>query len=235
MFSVRVADLQIEIHHQYEYLPRLCKGYMKKEATPDLTVTVTPADIQKEADRSPEPSSPAYTEGLACYRKIADALSERDGCLLHGVLMEMDGRGILICAKSGVGKTTHAKMWQEAFGSDRCQIVNGDKPLLRKINGKIYGYGTPWCGKEGISQNRRVEITDILMIRRGEDNSAAPLAPASALRLLLDQLYIPDGSVTARLNVLDLANDLLSHTRIYSVSCTPTPDAALVAFTALHS
>ena len=61
-----------------------------------------------------------------------------------------------------------------------------DKCLKKKskLNGKIYGYGTPWCGKEGISQNRRVEITDILMIRRGEDNSATSLAPASALRLL---------------------------------------------------
>ena len=235
MLTIKVADLRIGIEHQYDYLPRLCKAYLTEEEPLDALLSITPSDIAKEAERAEEKFPLSYVEGLACYRKMADWLSEKDGCLLHGVLMEMDGRGILICAHSGVGKSTHARMWQQAFGADRCQIVNGDKPLLRKIDGKIYGYGTPWCGKEGISQNRRVEITDILMLRRGAENKAAPLAPETALRPLMGQLYIPDCSIPARLNVLDLANELLSSAHIYSVECTPTVEAAKVAFAAFHS
>ena len=230
MLYIKIADLQIAIGHEYGYLPKLCQGFLTEEATPDLTVELTSADVEREAQRAVEPHPPAYMEGLACYRKIADMLSETDGCLLHGVLMEMDGRGILICAHSGVGKSTHARMWQESFGAERCQIVNGDKPLLRKIDGKIYGYGTPWCGKEGIRQNRRVAITDILLISRGKENKCVPLSPKEALRPLMDQVYVPDCSVTARLQVLDLVNGLLSSVGLYKVECTPTPEAAQVAY-----
>ena len=233
MLYIKVADLQMAITHQYGYLPSLCKDFLTEKATPDLMLEITSADIERESQRAEDTYPPAYIEGLVCYRKIADWLSEKDGCLLHGVLMEMDGRGILVCAHSGVGKSTHARMWQQAFGADKCQIVNGDKPLIRKIDGQIYGYGTPWCGKEGIYQNRKVKITDILMIQRGETNQATPLAKEDALGLLMHQLYVPEHSIAARMGVLDLASDLLSSTRIYQVTCTPTEEAAKVAFAAL--
>ena len=232
MLHIKVADLQIAIAHQYSYLPTLCQGFITKELPPDVTVTLTSLDIEREAARTDETFPPAYMEGLACYRKIADWLSEKDGALLHGVLMEMDGCGILLCAHSGVGKSTHARMWQEAFGADRCQIINGDKPLIRKKDGKIYGYGTPWCGKEGIRQNRSVAITHILLIARGKEDKATPLSPGEALRSMMDQVYVPNTSVTARLQVLDLMNALLSGAKIFQVECTPTPNAAKVAFAA---
>ena len=167
--------------------------------------------------------------------------------LLHIVLVEdladlaVGGTGNVIqhfddgdfCAHSGVGKSTHAGMWQQAFGEERCQIINGDKPIVRTIEGKLYGYGTPWCGKEGIRQNRAVELTDILMIRRGAENKATTLAPKDALRRLMDQIYVPDHSVLARLNTLDMAEHILKNVRFYDLECTPTPEAAQVAFQAI--
>ena len=233
MLYIKVADLQIGIHHEYDYLPKLCQGFITEEAPLDVAVNITSADVEREMNRSEEPYPPAYMEGLACYRKIAEYISERDGCLLHGVLMEMKGRGILICAHSGVGKSTHAGMWQRAFGEEQCQIINGDKPIVRKIEGKLYGYGTPWCGKEGIRQNRAVELTDILMIRRGAENKATTLVPKDALRRLMDQIYVPDHSVLARLNTLDMAEHILKNVRFYDLECTPTPEAAQVAFQAI--
>ena len=164
---IHIADMTIKIVHTYPYLVRLCKDYIVNE-TEDFafSIEIDESDILAEQSEIDAKFSPGYLESLAVYRKIATKILDFGGCLVHGVLMEMDGRGILLCAPSGVGKTTHAKLWQECFGSERCHIVNGDKPLVFLRDGKLYGYGTPWCGKECLSENRSVALSYLLYFSR---------------------------------------------------------------------
>jgi hypothetical protein len=215
----------------YDAVHDLCRDYAAAES-PELILETAPADIRYERERSTGAHSDAYLETLAVYRKLAPALSQHDVLLFHASAVAVDGAGYLFTAVSGTGKSTHIALWRKYFG-EGVTVINGDKPILRKTDEGFIAYGTPWCGKEGISQNRRVALTDILMIERGKENKCIPLSPKEALRPFMDQVYVPDCSVTARLQVLDLVNGLLSSVGVYKMECTPTSEAALVAYQAL--
>ncbi|MBQ5777789.1 MAG: hypothetical protein IIV97_03115, partial [Oscillospiraceae bacterium] len=150
--------------------------------------------------------------------------------LLHGVLLSANEHGILICAASGTGKTTHANLWKERFGGD-VRIINGDKPLLRVENGAVFGYGTPWCGKEEVNENRRVEVVDICFLTRGEENSVKALPKEEILQKLLPSVHIPEGE--GALMVLDLIDSAARKLRFWEVSCNMDISAAETVYNEL--
>lgn len=151
-FSVRVAGLVVEVHPLFDELRALCEGYVVGTASddpvaaggvaggfagdvrpePDLSVRVTPADIAHERELSPDDEEWAddYLETLVVLRRIAEFAPSRDTLLMHGAVIEYDGRAYLFTAPSGTGKSTHIRLWRRFLG-DAVQVVNGDKPLVR--------------------------------------------------------------------------------------------------------
>ncbi len=224
--KVTLAELNIEIKNIYGYIEEYCKKYVSEFDTPDLEISVTEEDISREDDGSG--FSRGYLETLAVYRKIADKLAEHDGFLMHGVLMYADGKGILLTARSGVGKSTHALMWLKSFGSERCKIINGDKPLMRFIDGKLYAYGTPWCGKEGLNINRRIELDAIAFIERAPQNETVRITADEAIFPLFKQIHFPKDELL-HIKVFELSSRLVSSVEFYKIKCTPEPEAAVVA------
>lgn len=229
MLTLRIADLTIRVDNRYPYLARLCRGYRIGDSDlADFTVSVTDEEIEAEHTDPDDPYMPDYLESLAVYRKIADRLLYYSGFLMHGVLMSAGGRGILLCARSGVGKTTHARHWIDYLGADECHIINGDKPLIRRIDGTFYAYGTPWNGKERISENRRIPLTDVAFIVRAPDNETEPLKNSEALPHLVPQVHFPKNPID-RIGVLDLVGDMIWCTRFWTIRCINDRSAARVA------
>ena len=74
------------------------------------------------------------------------AVLNHHACVLHGVVMEYNGMGILVLASAGTGKTTHTRMWRD---HKNALILNGDRCLCRKKDGVWYAYGMPWSGSSG--------------------------------------------------------------------------------------
>ena len=164
---------------------------------------------------------------LAVCRKICAFGLTKDAFLMHGALVEYEGKGYLFTANSGVGKTTHVKLWQEVFG-DSVNIVNGDKPILRFIDGAVYGYGTPWCGKEGYNINTSVKLCGICFIERADENSITELDADSALLRVLSQVMIADSADLGK--QLELVDRLLNTVPTYLLKCNMNPEAANVAY-----
>jgi hypothetical protein len=135
--------------------------------------------------------------------------------------------GYAFTADSGVGKTTHIKLWQKAFGKE-ISIVNGDKPLIRKRDGKWYAYGTPWCGKEGWNVNTCVPLAGICFLRRGETNIIKSFSTENALMDIMPQLLIPD-EADALMATLDLLDGLLTEIPLFELHCTISEEAARIA------
>ncbi len=224
--KVTIADLNIDIKNKYEYLERACKAYLSEFERDDLEISVTEDEISSEDDGTG--FSRGYLESLAVYRKIADKLSEYDGLLIHGVLMQADGKGILLTAPSGVGKTTHARMWLAVHGKEHCRIVNGDKPLVRFIDGKAYAYGTPWCGKEGLNINCRIALDSIAFIERATENRTFPITVDEALVPFFKQIHFPKEQL-AHVKVFELCGRLAESVEFYKIKCTPETKAAVEA------
>ena len=138
--------------------------------------------------------------------------------------METGGRAYLFAAPSGVGKTTHVRLWQKLLG-DRMRVVNGDKPLVRVEKSGVTVYGTPWNGKEGMGEKTSAPLCGVCFLRRGTENAIEPLAAQQALPALLMQLYRPDDAASD-CTALDLAMDLLEQTPCWLLHCNMSDEAA---------
>lgn len=225
MFNVRLAELNICIDNKYPYIEAMCREYIT-DAPADFTVSVTDDEIKAEG--ADEGYSLEYLETLAIYRKIANKIIEYDGFLMHGVVLSVDDKGIAFCARSGTGKTTHSRLWQDMLG-DRCQVINGDKPLVRIIDDKVYAYGTPWSGKEGINKNARVELKKVCFIQRGTENEIKPCTKKDALGHFMTQVFIPDNGMLT-LKTMDLIDRFIRKMDIYILKCNMDISAAKTAF-----
>lgn len=231
MFYAKIADMVIRIDNKYDYVENMCRDYICPPTAPELVISVSDEDIAAESQGEDSPA--AYLETLAVYRKISTELTKGDGLLMHGVVLEVDGKGIAFLADSGTGKTTHMTLWKKLL-KDKCIVVNGDKPLIRIQDGTAYAYGTPWAGKEFIQTNTKVPLNNICFLERAKENSTFPLEKKDVLAQLYSHIYLPkDGSL--RLEIFDKLDKLISFSVFYTIRCNMDISAAEVSYNAIMS
>jgi len=190
----------------------------------DLIVTSAAESLQAKQPHLSLDDSEYLTTGASFYRQLLNF----EGMMLHSSAVIMDGYAYLFSAPCGTGKSTHTTMWREAFGNDRVQMLNDDKPALRLENGRWYAYGTPWSGKTAQNINTRVPLGGICVLTRGEVNEIAPFGGTQAVLALLEQTLRP-ATMEGRGRLLELVSSLLETVPVWKLKCTPTPDAARVS------
>lgn len=236
-FTILIADKKVTINALYESTKQFCKDYLC-DGTCDFFVSVTPQDIANERTKSAREDalegiptrhfSDEYLETLAVYRKIADAMIPYHTLLFHGSVISVDDEAYLFTAKSGTGKSTHTRLWRQAFGS-RAFMINDDKPLLKVTDTGIYACGTPWDGKHHLSSNCVVPLKAICILERGEQNSIISVTAKEALPMLLQQSYRPSNSLGLS-QVLSIIDELTKQVMFYRLRCNMEPEAAFVAY-----
>ncbi len=224
---IKIADLIINIKNKYSYLNEQCADYFYDgKKRPDITVEASDKEIAADNQSGSEFFTP-LAESICLYRKLALKALEHDTLLMHGSVIEYRGKGIIFLAASGVGKTIHTMLWKSVFG-DEVTVINGDKPLIRFLNGVPYAYGTPWAGKEGYQTDRCVELTDICFINRSEVNKTVSAESGDCLNGLMKQVLHPTDSINA-LKTLELVDTLSKHCRFWNVFCNTDAQAAEAA------
>ncbi|MCQ2419397.1 MAG: hypothetical protein MJ085_06385, partial [Clostridia bacterium] len=173
MFRIKIAGLCVEIDNKYKRVGKLCKDYLTEDV-PDFRVSATEEDIEKERGQSGIQFTKGYCESICIYREIAKRLPDYHAFLLHAAVIQVDDVCYAFAARSGTGKSTHTGLWLQHFG-ERARFVNGDKPILRWIDGKLYACGTPWNGKENYGNNVMCPLQALCFLDRGETNSIAPI------------------------------------------------------------
>ena len=228
---IKLADLIIEVKARYRYTFDFCKDYLYDgDDAIDFSVFASDDDIKNEKLLSPE-FGEDILENTCIYRNICKTILEFGGMIIHSAAISVDNFGYMFSANSGTGKTTHMNLWLEKFG-DRSVIINGDKPLIRKIGNEFKVYGTPWCGKERYNTNKGVPLKGIAILERSETNSITKVANKEALLFLLTQTSIPK-----QMKYLDLMyknfDELLKTVPIYRLCCNMEPEAAIVSYNAM--
>ena len=231
MIKIKLANLAIGIDNRYKNIELLAQDYLTDEE-PLFTVSVTDAEIEEERVSSATDSSPAYYESIVAYRKIAEILPEYDAFLFHGSVIELNGNAYVITAHSGVGKTTHTRLWMQEFG-DEVSILNGDKPTLRIIDGIPYACGTPWQGKENYGKNDIKPLRGFAFLSRGEVNRAYEIEPKEAVIRFMSQIYLPKKSKTNLVKTLSLADFVIKNAKLVHLECNMDAEAAHVCRRAL--
>jgi len=227
MFHLSIAEITVAVKHRYGYLPALCKEYLAPpDALPAFEVCPTQAELAEEG-RLSEPRFPdAYLESVVAYRQIAERLPMYGAMVFHGAVVVLDGRAYAFTARSGTGKTTHLRLWLEAFG-ERAYVLNGDKPVLLCKDDGVYICGTPWKGKENLGEGGILPLSGIGFLKRSEENIARPMAAKDALVAFAKQVYMPK-STEALLQTMDLCDRVLSSVPLLDMYCNMDLEAALV-------
>lgn len=242
--KIKLVDKTIEINNLYPYIEQYCKNYVSTdcECKSDFIIGISDTDIEYERRKSEAEDkkegipirhfTDEYLETLAVYRKIAEQMLSYDTILFHGSVIAVDGFSYLFTAKSGTGKSTHARLWRETFG-DRAVMVNDDKPLLRITKEGVIAYGTPWDGKHRLSTNTSVPLKGICIIERAAKNHIIRLDTKEQMRsaypMIVQQTHKSSNPASAR-KTMELIDRLMDTVPIYRLSCNMERSAAKVAY-----
>lgn len=149
---------------------------------------------------------------------IPGVLLKHNILTFHGVLMEYHGQGIIISAKSGTGKTTHARLWRDF---NQALIINGDRSTVCIKNGVWMGFGLPWSGTSGEQINRSVPVKALVVLERSEQNEAHCITGLEAFGAVFPHLQYPIWDKKMAIQAISNLEQFLSVIPIIRLSCRP--------------
>ena len=229
----KLFDLYWDIETRYEKTRFFLKDYIyPSEMRADINIKITDEEIKNEILKYPGHDE-VYHELICIFRHIAKEIISYDGMFMHSSVVSLDDQGYMFLGKSGVGKTTHAMLWESYF-KGRAEIINGDKPIIRFIDNDIFAYGNPWGGKEGKHKNKRVKVKCGCFIVQSNINRIRKLTSEECFKLLLNQVVIPN-ETELKIKFYDLLNKLLTSIPFYILECDISDQAVLTAYNFMRS
>ena len=250
-FKILIAGTVVEIISAYDCVHEFCADYFT-EGDADFVVRTSEEDIRHERERDEKGTSSgripndypdSYLEVLACYRKIAEEMIDRNVLLMHGSAISIDGNGVLFVAGSGTGKSTHADIWKKKF-KNRVDIINDDKPLIKIKKDAVYVCGTPWSGKKGLNSPQDVLLKAIYKLERAGDescstdwkfvvkkgnNSVFELDHEEKWKTLASQSYKSSNSLRLA-HSMTLLDEIIKKVPVRRLVCDMSEEAALTAY-----
>lgn len=220
----KIADLITEVPAAGGLAPR-CKSYLwDGEGTPDIIIR----EDRYRSERYPrlDECGVAYME--SAYQFYLE-LVNFSGFYLHASTVVLDGKAYLFSGHPGAGKSTHTRLWLQEFGS-RAVIINDDKPALRRIDGVWYAYGTPWCGKDGINQNRKAPLAGLCFMKKAQQNSIRRLSSLEAMRKVLSQTIYKFQNAESLDKMLPLLEAFLQEIPVFELENRPEPEAVRLSY-----
>jgi len=241
-FAMKIAGLVAEVHPMFETTREYCRDYLTN-GKPDLFVTVRPEDLSFEQTMLEREAieegmkirkfSDPFLERTSIQRQIAEALLDRETLLIHGSTVAVDGYAYLFTAPCGTGKSTHTRLWREAFG-ERAVMINDDKPFLQITDTGVIAFGSPWSGKHGLHRNFSLPLRGICILNRGKENMIHRISSADGFDFLFHQTFVPEDH-TGQEKASILLTSLLQKVPLWKMSCNKHVDAAVISYRAMSS
>ncbi len=172
-----------------------------------------------------------YVEELIIHDLLAEQLLREDTLFFHSSCVAVGGEAYLFAAKSGTGKSTHARYWQTLFGK-RATMINDDMPLLRITEGGTTAFGAPWSGKHGLNTNTFAPVKAICLLERSEKSFIEPVRPHDAFPILYRQSYHLMNESERK--VLSLTDKLSRTVKIYRLGADMSAEAARTAYEGIN-
>lgn len=158
------------------YLLEMYPSVKKKESTKQLAAHISKdystVDIYIDKNYNFLGSN-NYIQSLTFFTTdqilLALLLSSRDGIIVHGCGIVINGKGYIFVGHAGAGKTTLAKMFL-----DRAIILCDDRVVVRKIGEKFLLYGTWFHGDLPFVSPETTMLGGIFFIHQSAENRIVP-------------------------------------------------------------
>ncbi len=130
----------------------------------------------------------------------------------------------LFSAPSGTGKTTHTKLWQEAY---QTPVINGDLNLIAMENGIATVHGIPWCGTSGIYSKQSYPLGGIIFLTQDADNKIISLSEEQKQLRLLHRSISPGWKEEMQESNYSVVEELSDKILICHLTCNQEKEAAV--------
>jgi hypothetical protein len=99
---------------------------------------------------------------------LTNFLGLRRGVEVHACgVTDSRGRGHLFVGQSTAGKTTIARLWEDEPDTS---VLSDDRIILRRMENKIWMYGTPWHGEAMLASPSRAPLAAVYFLEKGKRN-----------------------------------------------------------------
>ncbi|MCG6925120.1 MAG: hypothetical protein LJF30_07410 [Acidobacteria bacterium] len=114
----------------------------------------------------------------------------REGAVeVHACGVVWRSRALVLCGRSGAGKSTTARLWRRHTRGTR--ILSDDRIVLRPVGRGARAWGTPWHGDGGFALPESGPLGALFFLRHGRRSEVRPLARAEAAARLLARSFPP--------------------------------------------
>ena len=152
------------------------------------------------------------------------ATAGNDTLLLHAVVVSCEGKGYMFIGPSGIGKSTHARLWLKHI--DGTELVNDDFPVVR--DGVVYG--SPWSPITPCYRNVSYPIGGMVRLSQAPCNKIHRLSGIEAYLKLFERIYDNPWSRCIAENIADGLHQtmerLASTVPMWHLECLPDEAAA---------
>lgn len=150
---------------------------------------------------------------------LINYLAQRnDGIFTHAFgVRDLDRKGLLFAGKSGCGKSTTARFWHK---HSKAMVLNDDRIIVRKFNGKFFIHGSPWHGEFSDYLASRIEsapLKKLFFIHHSPKNIARQISEKRAFSLLYPALFPTFWDKEYLENVASFCQDLVKKVPCYSL------------------
>lgn len=165
-----------------------------------------------------------FVLGNATMIAYAYATADKKTVLMHASVVSLEGRGYLMTAPSGTGKSTHTRLWRQCF--DQCELVNDDNPVVRIEQGKAIVYGSPWSGKTPCYRNVCHPVGAYVRLFQEPENNIHPYQPLEAYAMLLPAMSCMVWDKRMQTGVSRTVAEMVRLNPMYRLGCRPDEAAA---------
>jgi hypothetical protein len=145
---------------------------------------------------------PAYALDYPLDELLFQHRLAREGALeVHACGLVWRGRALVLCGRSGAGKSTTARLWRRHTRGVR--VLSDDRIVLRPEGCGARAWGTPWHGDGGFTSSESRPLGALFFLGHGRTTRLRPLSRAEAAARLLARGFPPPWDPEAMARALD--------------------------------
>ena len=138
----------------------------------------------------------------------------------------------MFVGRSGIGKTTQARLWEQFHGAE---IINGDKVFLTlDEDGRgVTAHGSPWCGSSPYKLNRATPLRGIVVLDQAPENSIRRLSEHEIMTQYVSHIFLPMWDARLTDCVMEAIGGMMPLVPVLRLSCRPDQEAVDMTWSAV--
>jgi len=155
---------------------------------------------------------------LSAEHLVLDA----DGVVLHASYILHNGQAILFTAPSGTGKSTQADLWVKHRNA---RIINGDRAVIRIVNGQAVACGLPFAGSSRYCENVTAPLAAIVYLGQAPKTQITRLSGFRGFRRVWEGCSVNTWNRADMEAATKIVENIIGHVPVYYLPCTPDETA----------